>query len=74
MEKTDTVREEINVLISQTCGEQVANFFDNTYAGETLPIFLHHSFLVLKELSGEQKAREQLNNVLRKYSVVVPYE
>lgn len=74
MEKSEPVRGEITSLVAQTCGTQVGKFFTNTYATEILPIFLHHSFLVLKEMSGEQKAREQLSNVLRKYNVTVPYE
>jgi len=74
MEKTDPVKAEIGSIIAQNCGKQVGDFFNQTYEVETLPIFLHHSFLVLKEMIGEQKAREQLTNVLRKYSVVVPYE
>lgn len=74
MENTEPVRLEITALIAQNCGQQVSKFFTNTYAGEILPIFLHHSFLVLKEMTGVQKAREHLSNVLRKYSLTVPYE
>lgn len=74
MENTEPIRTEITTLVTQNCGQQVGKFFTTTYAGEILPIFLHHSFLVLKEMAGEQKAREQLSNILRKYSVTVPYE
>lgn len=74
MDKSEPVRGEISSLIVQTCGEKVGHFFSDTYANEILPIFLHNSFLVLKEMTGEQKAREQLNNILRRYSVTVPYE
>ena len=74
MEKANIVREEITKLIHQTCGEQVGNFFASTYADETLPIFLHHAFLTMKELAGEKKASEQIRLILRKHAVVVPYE
>lgn len=74
MENTEPIRAEIMNLIAQNCGRNIGQFFSNTYGRETLPIFLHHSFLVLKEMTGEQKAREQLGNILRKYSVTVPYE
>ena len=74
MEKSDPVKIDIGSLIAQNCGDQVGSFFVNTYEEETLPIFLHHAFLVMKEMTGEQKAREQMGNILRKYSVVVPYE
>ena len=74
MENTEPVRLEVTALIAQTCGQQVGKFFTNTYSGEILPIFLHHSFLVLKEMTGIQKAREQLSNILRKYALTVPYE
>lgn len=74
MENTEPIRIDIMTLVAQHCGKEVGKFFSNTYAREILPIFLHHSFLVLKEMAGEQKAREQLSNILRKYSVTVPYE
>ena len=74
MEKTDPVRVETISLVSQVCGEQVGKFFATTYESEILPIFLHHSFLVLKELTGEEKAREQINSILQKYSVTVSYD
>lgn len=74
MEKTNIVRADITSLVAQTCGRQIAAFFSTTYSSETLPIFLHHSFLVLKEMTGAQKAREQLNAILRKYGIIVPYE
>ncbi len=74
MEKSDPVKGEICSIISQNCGADVGKFFRITYEMETLPIFLHHSYLVLKEMIGEQKSKEQINNVMRKYSVVVPYE
>lgn len=74
MENTEPIRLEITSLVAQNCGQQVGRFFSNTYAGEILPIFLHHSFLVLKEMIGGQKARELISNILRKYSVTVPYE
>lgn len=74
MENTEPIRKDIMTLIIQNCGQQIGQFFSNTYGREILPIFLHHSFLVLKEMTGEQKAREQVSNVLRKYSVTVPYE
>jgi len=74
MEKTDPVKAEVGSLIYQNCGHQVGTFFFNSYSNETMPIFLHHSYLVLKEMIGEQKTKEQINTILRKYSVVVPYE
>lgn len=74
MENAEPIRMEIMTLVSQNCGQQVGLFFSNTYAREILPIFLHHSFLLLKEMAGEQKARELVSNILRKYSVTVPYE
>lgn len=74
MENTEPIRVEIMALIAQNCGQQIGKFFSNTYAREILPIFLHHSFLVLKEMTGETKARELVSNILRKYSVTVPYE
>lgn len=74
MEKTDPVRSEVTALVFQNCGEQVGKFFSNTYQTEILPIFLHHSFLVLKELIGESKAREQLDGILRKHTLEVSYE
>ncbi len=73
MENTEPVRSEIALLVSQNCGQKVGNFFSTTYSSEILPIFVHHSFLVLKEMIGEAKAQELVNNVLRKYSVTVPY-
>ncbi len=74
MENSEPIRREIMTLIIQNCGQHVGKFFSDTYAREILPIFLHHSFLVLKEITGVQKAREQLSNILRRYSVTVPYE
>lgn len=74
MEKNNVVRGDITLLITQVCGGQIGKFFSTTYSKETLPIFLHHSFLVLKEMVGAQKAREQLNTILRKNAVIVPYE
>jgi len=74
MENIEPVRREITTLVAQNCGQKIGTFFSNTYAGEILPIFLHHSFLVLKEMVGEQKARELVSNILRKYSLTVPYE
>lgn len=74
MEKTEEVRGAVTTLITQYCGDKASKFFSGAYSDETFPMYLHHSFLILKEIAGEEKAREQLNNVLRKYSIVVPYE
>ena len=67
--ETDVVR-----LLAQNYGEDVGKFFYNTNVGEIFPIFLHNAYLVLKELMGEQKAREQIDSILVRHSVVQKYE
>ena len=74
MGNVDTVKKDIVVLLSQNYGEEVGKFFFDTNNGEIFSIFLHNSFLVLKELMGEQKAKEQLDFILKKYQVVQKYE
>jgi hypothetical protein len=73
MEKMDPVRGEIIGLVTQYCGENAGKFFADHYLRETMPVFLNRSFRILKELAGPQKAHEQLDSILHRYSVRIPY-
>jgi hypothetical protein len=74
MEDIEPVRKEIVSLLSQNYGEKFAGYFEKTYGHEIFPIFTHNCFVVLKDLVGIEKAREELNRVLVKYNVGVSYE
>jgi hypothetical protein len=74
MGSVDPVETDIVKLLAQNYGEEVGKFFFDTNTGEIFPIFLHNAFLVLKELMGAIKAREQLDLILIRHSVVQKYE
>lgn len=74
IDNVDPVEKDITVLLSQNYGNDVGKFFYDTNVGEIFPIFLHNAFLVLKELMGEQKAREQLDLILNRHSIKQKYD
>ena len=74
MRTHEPIKIAITMLISQHYGEKVGSFFSDTYAQEIFPIFLHNSFLLLQDLVGKEKAREQLDLLLSRYNIVIPYE
>lgn len=70
----DSVKRSILSLIAQDYGEKVGAVFAEATLQDTFPIFLHNTFLLLRDLVGKAKAREQIDSVLDRYNIVVPYE
>ena len=74
MGTVEPLRQDIIELVSRNFGKDVGEFFSSAYEEDTLPIFLNHSYTILKELMGENKAREQLDIVLNRYNMFQKYE
>lgn len=74
MADTEPAKLAILSLLAQNYGDRVGKSFSDMYSKETFPIFLHHSYIVLKDFIGVQKAKEQLDTVLTKYNSYMPYE
>ena len=74
MDNAQAIRQDITMIISRNLGGDVGKFFLTAYEEDTVPILLHHSFVILKELLGENKAREQLDLILKKYTLSIKYD
>ena len=70
----DAIKQAIIKLISENYGEKVGKVFSDTSSREIFPIFIHNSFLLLRDLVGKEKAKQQLDSILNRYDVVIPYE
>ena len=68
-------KNEIVELLSEIYGGNVGGFFHNTHSGEAIPIFVHNSYVLLKQNLGAYKATEQLDQILSKHGVsIASYE
>ena len=65
MEKALSVKDQVFSLLSQNLGERTATSFREYYIDATLPIFLESSLKVLTDLMGKEKAKDQLNHILK---------
>ena len=74
MSTNDSIKRAILALISNDYGEKVGKVFAETTVQDTFPIFLHNSYLLLRDLVGKNKARVQIDSVLDRFNLVVPYE
>ena len=70
----EIAKKDIIVLLSDNYGEKFAEFVAKTYSTEGFPIFTHDCFVVLRDLIGVDRAREEMNKVLEKHKVSVTYE
>lgn len=76
MAQIDIIKEEIITLIFQNYGEKIATYFETAYGREIFGIFLHQAFLLLKDLTGKEKAKADIDRILIKYKIFLysPYE
>lgn len=69
MERNEKAKEEVITLVMQNLGKPAATAFSDAYFGSTMPIFVDTALSILSDLIGDQKARQELTEVLIKYSL-----
>jgi len=69
MEKNESIRDEILQLLLHHLGEKVSASYYSHYADETLPIYVHHAYVLLSSLIGEQKSKDEIDTILLKHSL-----
>ena len=69
MEKNELVKKDICDLLSHYFGENLSSSYFAGYGDETLPIYLHNAYLLLSNQLGEDKSKQEINEVLTHYSL-----
>lgn len=69
MDKTDVVKKDISNLLSHYFGEGLSISYYEGYGDETLPIYIHNAYLLLANQIGEQKSKEEINQILTNHSL-----
>lgn len=71
MDKTETAKTDIVGLLSEIYGQKVGSFFLSTHGKEPIPVFVHNSYILLKQNMGAYKATEELDRILSKQGVSI---
>jgi hypothetical protein len=71
METTDSAKNDIVTLLSDIYGAIVGELFQTNHRTEVIPVFVHSSYLLLKQNMGQYKASEELDKILSRHGVSV---
>jgi hypothetical protein len=71
MESSEPAKLEVVMLLCEMYGDAVGKVFQATHAQEVIPVFVHSSYMLLKQNMGGYKAGERLDKILSKHGIAI---